>query len=137
MTDTPSSLHPGRNYPRRILAADDDPVIREFLKLYLALDGVDIDTVDDGEPAISRLADGYDLLVLDLDMPGKNGFDVLRALGASPPPRPLPVVVLTSRTDAGAIAEAFELGASAYVLKPISRDSLIAKVSSVYMAARL
>lgn len=137
MTDTPSPLHPGRNYPRRILAADDDPVIREFLKLYLAMDGVDIDTVDDGERAIPRLGDGYDLLVLDLDMPGKNGFDVLRALAVSPPPRPLPVVVLTSRTDAGAIAEAFELGASAYVLKPISRDALMAKVSSVYMASRL
>jgi CheY-like chemotaxis protein len=132
-----SPPQPGRTYPRRILAADDDPVIREFLKLYLAIDGVEVETVSDGEVAIPKLGDGYDLLVLDLDMPGKNGFDVLRALAASPPARPLPVVVLTSRTDAGAIADAFELGASAYVLKPISRDTLIAKVSSVYIGARL
>ena len=137
MTDVPESLQPGRTFPRRILAADDDPVIREFLKLYLALDGVEVDTVDDGEPAIARLGAGYDLLVLDLDMPGKTGFDVLRALAALALPRPLPVVVLTSRTDAGAIADAFELGASAYVLKPISRDTLTAKVASVYTAARL
>lgn len=136
MTDA-SPLQPGRTYPRRILAADDDPVVREFLKLYLAIEGTEIDVVDDGEPAIARLADGYDLLVLDLDMPGKGGFDVLRALAAAPPPSPLPVVVLTSRTDAGAIAEAFELGASAYVLKPISRDTITAKVSAVYMAGRL
>ena len=59
------------------------------------------------------------------------------ALAALSLPRPLPVVVLTSRTDAAAIGDAFELGASAYVLKPISRDTLIAKVSAVYMAARL
>ena len=137
MTDAPPPLYPGRTYPRRILAADDDPVIREFLKLYLAMNGVEIDTVDDGEKAIPRLGDGYDLLVLDLDMPDKNGFDVLRALAALSLPRPLPVVVLTSRTDAAAIGDAFELGASAYVLKPISRDTLIAKVSAVYMAARL
>lgn len=137
MTEAAAPLNPGRNFPRRILAADDDPVIREFLKLYLALDGVQVDTVEDGEPAIARLADGYDLLVLDLDMPGKTGFDVLRALNALSLPRPLPVVVLTSRTDAAAIADAFELGASAYVLKPISRDTLTAKVSSVYIAARL
>ena len=70
-------------------------------------------------------------------MPGKTGFEVLRALGALALPRPLPVVVLTSRTDAGAIADAFELGASAYVLKPISRDTLTAKVASVYTATRL
>ena len=137
MTDASSPLLAGRTFPKRILAADDDPVIREFLKLYLAVEGSEIDTVDDGEKAIPKLRDGYDLLVLDLDMPGKNGFDVLRALAASPPPRPLPVVVLTSRTDADAIANAFDLGAAAYVLKPISRDSLVAKVSSVYMATRL
>ena len=137
MTDVPASFQPGRNFPRRILAADDDRVIREYLKLYLALDGVEVNAVDDGEPAIARLSDGYDLLVLDLDMPGKTGFDVLRALGALALPRPLPVVVLTSRTDAGAIADAFELGASAYVLEPISRDTLTAKVASVYTAARL
>jgi CheY-like chemotaxis protein len=136
MTDA-AALQPGRNYPRRILAADDDPVVREFLKLYLAVAGAEVEVVDDGEPAIARLGDGYDLLVLDLDMPGKTGFDVLRALAASPPARPLPVVVLTSRTDAGAIAEAFELGAAAYVLKPISRDAITAKVSAVFTAARL
>lgn len=136
MTDA-AALQPGRTYPRRILAADDDPVVREFLKLYLAVAGAEVEVVDDGEPAIARLGDGYDLLVLDLDMPGKTGFDVLRALAASPPARPLPVVVLTSRTDAGAIAEAFELGAAAYVLKPISRDAITAKVSAVFTAARL
>jgi CheY-like chemotaxis protein len=136
MTDA-AALQPGRTYPRRILAADDDPVVREFLKLYLAVAGAEVEVVDDGEPAIARLGDGYDLLVLDLDMPGKTGFDVLRALAASPPARPLPVVVLTSRTDAGAIAEAFELGAAAYVLKPISRDAITAKVSAVFTATRL
>lgn len=137
MTDVPPPLHPGRTFPKRILAADDDPVIREFLKLYLAIDGVEVDAVDDGALAIPRLGEGHDLMVLDLDMPGKNGFDVLRALAASPPKKPLPVVVLTSRTDAAAIANAFDLGAAAYVLKPISRDTLLAKISSVYMAARL
>ena len=136
MTDA-SPLQPGRTYPRRILAADDDPVVREFLKLYLAVGETEVEVVEDGEPAIARFGDGFDLLVLDLDMPGKSGFDVLRALAASPPRRPLPVVVLTSRTDAGAIAEAFELGASAYVLKPISRDALTAKVAAVYAAGRL
>jgi CheY-like chemotaxis protein len=136
MTDA-SSLQPGRTYPRRILAADDDPVVREFLKLYLAVGEAEVEVVEDGEPAIARLGEGFDLLVLDLDMPGKSGFDVLRALAASPPARPLPVVVLTSRTDAGAIGEAFELGASAYVLKPISRDALTAKVGAVYTAGRL
>ena len=137
MSDPSPALQPGRTYPRRILAADDDPVVREFLKLYLAVEGTQVDVVDDGGPAIARLGEDFDLLVLDLDMPGKDGFDVLRALAAAPPARPLPVVVLTSRTDAAAIADAFELGASAYVLKPISRATLTAKVSTVYMAARL
>lgn len=134
MTDTASALIPGRTFPRRILAADDDPIIREFLALYLSIDGVAVDTAVDGDEALARLGAGYDLLVLDLEMPGKSGFDVLRALGSNPP---LPVVVLTSRTDAGAIAEAFELGASAYVLKPITQITLMAKISAVYMAASL
>ena len=134
MTVTAPALQPGQTYPRRILAADDDPVIREFLSLYLSMDGVTVDTAADGEDALSRLAAGYDLLVLDLEMPGKSGFDVLRTLG---PITPIPVIVLTSRTDAGAIAEAFELGATAYVLKPITKDAITAKVSAVYMAANL
>lgn len=134
MTGAVPSIQPGRTYPRRILAADDDPVVREFLNLYLTCDGVTVETAVDGEDALTRLEAGFDLLVLDLEMPNKSGFDVLRALGSNPS---VPVVVLTSRTDAGAIAEAFELGASAYVLKPINKDSLIAKISAVYMAAGL
>lgn len=128
-------MQAGRTYPRRILAADDDPVVREFLALYLALDGVEVDILEDGSGVIDKLAHGYDVLVLDLEMPVMSGFDVLRALQDVPPANRPAVVVLTSRTDTAAIAQAFDLGASAYVLKPIAQTTLKAKISAVYMTA--
>ena len=81
----------------RILLGDDDVELCAMLSEYLQAEGFVVDAVHDGEAALERAqAIDYDLLLLDVMMPGRNGFDVLRALR---PASALPVLILTARGD--------------------------------------
>ena len=84
----------------RILLADDDVELSEMLADYLATEGFEVDTAHDGdaalEKALAQSGDCFDLLILDVMMPGRNGFDVLRELRAR---SLLPVLMLTARGD--------------------------------------
>ena len=129
-----AEYHPGRTYPRHILAIDDDPVLRELLAHHLEMPGCSVAVDEGGEDVLGRIGNDHDVMVLDLEMPGMTGFDILQALGKRHGIRPLPVIVLTSRTDAEAIAAAFESGAAAYALKPVNWPALRAKISAVFMS---
>lgn len=98
--------------------------------------------VDDGDKAIdyfhgrSAFADRTEfplpgLVLLDLKLPRRSGFEVLEAIRANRPTRNTPVVVLTSSNQANDIERAYELGANSYLVKPIGRDSLITMVRSL------
>jgi DNA-binding response OmpR family regulator len=111
----------------RILIAEDEPRLASFLEKGLRSNGFVTTRAEDGDRA-SLLArdDDFDLLVLDLGLPGKDGTDVLRELRASG--QRMPVIILTARDDVGDKVGGLEGGADDYVTKPFRFEELLARV---------
>lgn len=121
----------------RLLFVDDDPILREFAQVNLASPSTRIDVAAGGEEALERLAtDRYDLILLDLEMPGVDGFDVLARLRNAPGLRDVPVIVQTGREDVEAIDRCFHLGATSFVMKPLNWRLLSYQIRYVLRAER-
>jgi DNA-binding response OmpR family regulator len=111
----------------RILVIEDEPRIRAFLARGLEADGFAVDGVGDGPTGLKRAIGGdYDLLILDLLLPGLDGLAVLRELQRERPE--LPIVIVSARSDLETKLRGFGLGACDYVSKPFSFDELLARV---------
>jgi CheY-like chemotaxis protein len=111
----------------RILVVDDEPDVLLRTRMVLESAGHETFLAADAERALERLAvDGIDLVVLDVCMPIRDGWSVLRAAQAGP--LPVPVVILSGRAEAGHIEYARSLGAVAYVPKPYAPADLTAAV---------
>jgi CheY-like chemotaxis protein len=108
--------------PVRILAVDDDPIMREMAVAQLSHPGGDVVTARDGREAWDILdADpGFDLVISDLEMPVMTGFALCAAIREDPRFARLPVVVLTGREDMFAIDRAYEVGATSFATKPVN-----------------
>jgi CheY-like chemotaxis protein len=105
----------------RILLVDDDPILREFAIVHLSSETAEVHTAADGVEALEFLGQsGVDVILLDLEMPKMDGFDVLRRLRDQPKTAELPVIVVTGREDVGAIDRAFDAGATSFVVKPLN-----------------
>jgi two-component system response regulator ResD len=113
----------------RVLVADDDESIAELVRLYLAKQGYEVELAHTGSQVLARLKDAsFDLLVLDIMMPGASGLQVLRELRQY---SDLPVIFLTARSmDIDKIA-GLQLGADDYVTKPFNPWELVARVEAV------
>jgi DNA-binding response OmpR family regulator len=110
----------------RILIVEDEPRIRAFLARAFEAEGFGVDVVEDGERGLARALKGsYELVILDLMLPGRDGLDVLRELYALR--SDLPVLILSARADLPTKLRGFELGAVDYVAKPFSLDELLAR----------
>ena len=111
----------------RILVIEDEARIQAFLARGLEAEGYTVVAAGDGREGID-LATGthWDLVVLDLLLPGLNGLQVLRELHRTKPE--LPVVILSARSDVQTKLRGFELGASDYLAKPFSLDELLARI---------
>ena len=113
--------------PLKILVVDDEPAIRRFLKTSLSSQGYTVIEAEDGHSALETLKrNAVDVLVLDLGLPGIDGFDVLREVRGSG--STLPVVVLSVRADEAGKVRALDLGADDYVTKPFGIDELLARI---------
>jgi DNA-binding response OmpR family regulator len=118
----------------RILVVDDDPTVSEVVARYLERDGYVVETLADGRTALDRaLAEPPDLVVLDLMLPGIDGLEVCRRLRAL---APVPIVILTARSQESDRIVGLELGADDYVAKPFSAKELVARVRAVLRRAR-
>jgi len=110
----------------RILIVEDEARIRAFLARAFTAEGFTVDVAADGDTGLERLRAGdYDLIVLDLLLPGANGLEILSVAHAERPE--LPVIVLSARGDLQTKLRGFELGAADYVAKPFSLDELLAR----------
>jgi DNA-binding response OmpR family regulator len=111
----------------RILVIEDEARILSFVARGLEAEGYVVGGADNGVDGLARaLAERWDLVVLDLLLPGRNGLDVLREVNVQRPE--LPVLVLSARNDLPIKLLGFELGAVDYVAKPFSLDELLARV---------
>ena len=110
----------------RILIVEDEAQIRVFLARAFEAEGFAVDVVEDGEHGLScALGGSYDLVILDLLLPGCDGLGVLRELHRQR--SELPVLILSARSDLATKLRGFELGAVDYVAKPFSLDELLAR----------
>jgi DNA-binding response OmpR family regulator len=114
----------------RILVVDDEPHILEVVQAYLRRDGHDVRTAADGETALELVrAEAPDLIVLDVMLPRRSGFDVLRQLHTDG--SDAAVILLTARDDVIDRVAGLELGADDYVTKPFEPRELAARVGAV------
>ncbi|MDT0165752.1 response regulator transcription factor [Actinotalea sp. AC32] len=113
----------------RVLVVDDDATIRDVVRRYLERAGHEVLLAVDGPGALRLAATGRpDLVVLDLMLPGMGGLEVCRRLRAT---TPVPVVMVTARTDEADRIAGLELGADDYVGKPFSPRELVLRVEAV------
>ena len=120
----------------RILIVEDEARIRAFLGRAFSAEGFTVDVVEDGDSGLSRaLADTYDLVILDLLLPGRDGLSALRELHRRRPE--LPVLILSARSDLPTKLRSFEFGAVDYVSKPFVLDELLARARVQLRRARV
>jgi two-component system, OmpR family, copper resistance phosphate regulon response regulator CusR len=112
---------------RRILIVDDEPRIVDFVSRGLRREGFDVAAATDGKSGLERaVAERFDLVILDLLMPGLDGMSVLRGIVARRPDQP--VLVLSALSDIRSKVESLEIGADDYLAKPFSFSELLARV---------
>ena len=118
--------------PRAVLVVEDEPNIRELVALHLQLDGWTVTQTGDGQEAL-RLAraDAFDLVILDLMLPGLDGMTVLRALRREAPAKDVPVLLLTARREESDKVLGLESGADDYLTKPFGVRELVARARAL------
>jgi DNA-binding response OmpR family regulator len=111
----------------RILVIEDEPRILGFLKVGLEAEGFAVDGAENGDSGLAlALAETYELVVLDLQLPRLGGLQLLEQLHRKRPE--LPVLILSARNDLPTKLRSFQLGANDYLSKPFSFDELVARV---------
>jgi DNA-binding response OmpR family regulator len=104
-----------------VLAVDDDPIHREFSSVYLGAPGTSVVTADSAEGGLALLATRhFDIALIDVDMPGMNGINMVQILRADPRYNDLPIIVITGREDMASIDRAYDAGATSFMCKPVN-----------------
>ena len=110
----------------RILVVDDDPQIRRVLKVTLGGQGFEVEDAGNGDGALERLREAhFDLVLLDINMPGLNGIDACRAIRSG---SEVAIIMLTVRDDEADTVEALDAGADDYITKPFKPSVLSARI---------
>jgi DNA-binding response OmpR family regulator len=118
--------------PKRVLIADDEPNIVMSLEFLMQRSGYEVRTVSDGEQALAVLAEFLpDLVLLDVMMPKRNGYEICEWIRGSPALAGMKVVMLTAKGRDADLEKGLGLGADAYVRKPFATRDLVAQVKSM------
>lgn len=126
------SPQPAATPPARVLVIDDEPQIRKFLDIALRAQGYAVELAEHGNGGLESLATrGADLVILDLGLPDRDGFDVLRELRQW---SSVPVILLTVRSSEAEKVAALDGGANDYVTKPFGVQELMARVRALLRA---
>jgi len=121
---------------KRILIVDDEEVIRKFLKIHLTKLGYEVTEAEDGEKAIEKIGGGkFDLIICDVMMPNKNGWEVVKEVKSNPKLDQIPIILLTAKNDDVDMFKGYELGADFYMTKPFTKDQLLYGLKLMFEAA--
>ena len=123
----------GRNMAiRRILIVDDSPTERHVLNDMLTKSGYEVVASDNGEDAILKAKSlKPDLILMDVVMPGLNGFQATRAISRDPDTRAIPIILCTSKSQETDKIWGMRQGARDYIVKPVNRDELLEKIAAI------
>ena len=124
----------------RILIVEDDPAVRDVVEHSLSREGMNTLAVADGESALARLreeAEPFDLVVLDVMLPGMDGVEVCREIRAGGAAKDVTILMLTARDDETSVVVGLEVGADDYVTKPFSPRQLVSRVRAHLRRRRL
>ncbi|MBI5301621.1 MAG: response regulator transcription factor [Chloroflexi bacterium] len=113
----------------RILAVDDEPNIVEFLRVGLGYEGYQVEVAMDGRAALDRLRqEEFDLVILDVMLPGVDGFEICKRIRAN---SRVPILMLTARDEISDRVTGLDLGADDYLIKPFSFAELLARIRAI------
>jgi DNA-binding response OmpR family regulator len=111
---------------KRVLVVDDEEIIRRTLRMHLTKCGYEIEEALDGDQALEALdGENFDLLILDILMPNKDGWQVLKEIRSNPKTKEIPVIVLTAKNEDSDMFKGYELGANYYITKPFTKAQLL------------
>ncbi len=117
---------------KKILIVDDEPDLIELVSYNLKKEGFKVSACSDGEDALEKIrATRFDLLILDLMLPGIQGMDICRLIRNDPRTEAVPIIMLTARGDMTDKIRGLETGADDYMTKPFSPKELIARVRAL------
>ena len=117
---------------QRALVVEDEPAIRELVRFHLDLAGFAVDEVDDGRRALERSRDTtFDLILLDVMLPGLDGISVCRAIRAESANRATPILMITARDGESDTVLGLESGADDYLTKPFGVRELMARITAI------
>lgn len=112
-----------------VLIAEDEPNLVESLSFILGREGCQVSSVFDGDAVLARLRDDRpDVLVLDVMLPRRTGFEILKLIKTDPGLRSIPVMILTAKGQERDRKTAEDLGADAFVTKPFSNQDVVARI---------
>jgi twitching motility two-component system response regulator PilH len=117
---------------RKILIVDDSPTERHVLNDMLTKAGYEVAASDNGEDAILKAKSlKPDLILMDVVMPGLNGFQATRAISRDPETRTIPIILCTSKSQETDKIWGMRQGARDYIVKPVNRDELLEKIAAI------
>jgi len=117
---------------RKILIVDDSPTERHVLNDMLTKSGFEVVASDNGEDAIQKAKSlKPDLILMDVVMPGLNGFQATRAISRDPDTRAIPIILCTSKSQETDKIWGMRQGARDYIVKPVNRDELLEKIAAI------
>jgi two-component system, cell cycle response regulator DivK len=116
----------------RILLVEDNELNRDMLSRRLVRKGFTVETAVDGPGGLASARSGrFDLILMDLSLPGLDGWEAIRRLKADPITAPVPVIALTAHAMAGDRERAFEAGSNDYEIKPVDFAQLLQKIEAL------
>jgi len=116
----------------KILIVEDDDVIRKFLRLQLGKWDYPVEEAEDGIEATLKLGkEDFDLIICDITMPKKDGWELIKEVRLSPKTKDIPVIVLTAKNKDSDMFKGYELGANYYITKPFTKAQLLHGVQMV------
>jgi two-component system, cell cycle response regulator len=119
---------------KKVLIIDDNRMSREILEITLKDALIDAVSASNGNEALEILENGaYDLIILDLILPGLDGYSLLTMLKANPKTMRIPVIILSSRDSKEEKAEAIKLGAACYMVKHLVHPTEVLKTVKMYL----
>lgn len=116
----------------RILVVDDQPSVLSMLRMMLEVEGHAVETAPDADTALARLTtNSPDVVLLDVMMPGKSGFDLAQTMRTNPGTSAIPIIFLTAVVENDQQWRGWALGGDSYVTKPFETETLLGEIARV------